>query len=117
MEIRCDIKKLGKGDRRCFQYQGFHQDKTVKTVPQNPTLTQPALVAIPILQVLSIGTYAQPVAAIVPTQPVTTTSEQSQQFPKFCALCMSVGRQWPNNYLLPVHPEWSDQEEQKDLNR
>ena len=49
-----------------------------------------------------------------PTQPVVTTTGQPQQFPKFCALCTNLGRQYPNNYLLPIHPEWSDpQEEEK----
>ena len=48
---------------------------------QNPTPTQPALVAIPILQAATIGTYALPVTLPVPTQLVATTSEQPQQSP------------------------------------
>ena len=37
---------------------------------------------------------------------------------KFCALSTPVGGQCPNNYLLPIHPEWSDlEEEEKDLNK
>ena len=30
---------------------------------------------------------------------------------------MPVGRQCPNNYKLPVHQEWSDPEEEKDLSK
>ena len=77
MESRCDIKKCRKGDKRCFQYQRFLQVQAAETTSQNLTLTHPALVAIPILQAPTIGTYAQPVSATIPTQPVATTSEQS----------------------------------------
>ena len=49
---------------------------------------------------------------------MVTTSEQPQQFPKYCALCTPTGRQCLNNYLLPIHPEWSNsEEEEKDLNK
>ena len=48
---------------------------------------------------------------------MVTVSGQSQQLPKLYALCTTIGRQCPNNYLLPIHPEWSDpEEEEKDLN-
>ena len=93
----------------------FLQAKAVETVPQNLTLIQPVLLAIPILQAPTIGTQAQPVTAMVPTEPVATTSEQFEQCLKFGALCTPVGRQCPNNYILPVYPEWSDPEEEKDF--
>ena len=105
------------GDKKCIQYQGFLQTKAVETIPQNPTLTQPTLIAIPILQVATIGTYVQPGMVTTPTQPVATTSEQPQQVPHVCALYMSIGRQFQNNYLLPIHPEWSNPEEEKDHNK
>ena len=37
--------------------------------------------------------------------------------PKICALCMPVGRQCLINYQLPVHPEQTDPEEEKDLSK
>ena len=86
------------------------------TATENVTLTQPALVSIPILQALTIGTYAQPDMATVPIQPVATTSGQPQQSQKFGALCTPIERQCLNNYQLPIHPEWSDPEE-KDLGK
>ena len=30
---------------------------------------------------------------------------------------MPIGRQCPNNYQLPIHPEWSNLEEEKDIRR
>ena len=101
-------------------YNMLSQGKTANTMPQNPTLVQPAVVAIPIQQAATTVTCVQPVTilATVPNQPVITASWQPQQFPKFCALYTPVGRQCPNNYLLPIHPEWSDpEEEEKDLNK
>ena len=62
----------------------------------------------------------QPVTipATLPTQPVVTMSGQTLQVPQFCALCTLIGRQCPNNNLMPIHPEWSDpEEEEKDLNK
>ena len=79
-----------------FQYNRFAQVTTLETTPQDTTVTQPtALVAIPIQQTATKVTYAQPVTipAAAPTQPVVTTSEQPQHFPKFCALCTTTGRQ------------------------
>ena len=114
-------RKVDKGHSEIFQFNRFAQAKTAKTMPQDPTVTQPtALVAIPIQQTATTVTYAQPVTilATVPTQPVVTASEQPQQLPKFCALCTSTGRQCPNNYLLPIHSEWSDsEEEERDFNK
>ena len=104
MESRDDIRKPRKGNKRCFQHQGFLQAKVVETAPQNFTLNKPALVAIPILQTPTIGTYAQPVTVTAPTQPVATTSGQPQQPQKFCALFMPVGIHCLNNYQLPIHP-------------
>ena len=82
-ETRCDIKKLRKIDKRCFQCQRFLKARAVETMPQNSALTKPAAVAIPLLQAATLGTYTQPVTETAPTQPVETTSEQP---PKFCAL-------------------------------
>ena len=67
-----------------FQYNGLAQAKAVKTMSKNPTVTQPALVAIPIQQAATRVTCVQPVTiqATVPTQPMVTTSGQPQQFPK-----------------------------------
>ena len=49
---------------------------------------------------------------------MVTTSGQPQQFPKLCALHTPIGRQYLNNYLLPIYKEWSDSEEEdKDLNK
>ena len=49
---------------------------------------------------------------------MVTTSGQPQQLPKFCSLCTPTGRPCPNNFLLPIHQEWSDpEEEKKDLNK
>ena len=69
------------------------------------------------LQAPKIGIYAEPATATVPTQPMTSIPKQSQQPQSFCSLCMPVGRQCPNNYILPMHPEWSDLEEEKDLSK
>ena len=126
METKCNIKKLYKarevdrGSSEKFRYNGLAQAKTVETTSHNPTLTQPAAVAIPTQQAATTVTYAQPVTIPVtaPTLPVVTASGQPQQVPKFCALCTPIGRQCPNNYLLPIHPEWSDpEEEEKDPNK
>ena len=123
METKFNIKKLCKPRRvekrypEMFQYNRLAKAKTVETVPQNPKLVQPATVAIPIQQAATTVTYVQAITipATTPTQPVVTTSDQPQQVPQFCALCKPTGRQCPNNYLLPIHPEWSDpkQEENK----
>ena len=52
------------------------------------------------------------------SKPRVTTSRQPQQIPNFCALCTPIGKQCLNNYLLPIHPEWSDpEEEEKDIGR
>ena len=125
IETKHDLKKqhkprkVGKGHTEMFQYNGFAQAKTAETMPQNPTVTKSnALEAIPIQQTATKVTHAQPVTipVMAPTKPVVTTSGQPQQFPKFCALCTLPGRQCLNNYLLPIHPEWSDsEEEEKDL--
>ena len=49
---------------------------------------------------------------------MVTASGKPQQFPKFCALCTPAGRKYPNNYLLPIHLEWSDwEEEEKDFSK
>ena len=55
METKCDIKKLhkprivDKETLKCSGTTGLPKSKTAETVPQNPTVTQPAaLVAIPI---------------------------------------------------------------------
>ena len=49
---------------------------------------------------------------------MVSTSGQTQQVPNFFVLCTPIGKQCPDNYLLPIHPEWSDsEEEEKDLNR
>ena len=93
METKCKIKKLykprkaDKGYSEMFQYNGLAQTKTVETVPQNHTVTKPALVAIPIQEAPTTVTYVQPVTipAAVPTQPMVTTSGQPQQFPNFYA--------------------------------
>ena len=56
--------------------------------------------------------------ATAPTHSVATTSGQPQQSPKLCPLCTPIGRQCPNNYILLIHPECSDpEEEKKDLNK
>ena len=76
--------------------------------------------AAPIQQANTTLTYVQPVTipVTVPTQPMVSTSGQPQQFSNFCVLCTSIGRHCPNNYLLPIHPEWIDsKEEGKDLNK
>ena len=91
-------------------------------MPQDPTVTEPnAPVAIPVQQTAITVTYVQPVTvpAVTPTQLMVTVSKQPQQFPNFCGLCTPAGRQCLNNYLLPIHPEWSDdsEEEEKDLNK
>ena len=53
---------------------------------------------------------------MAPTQPLVNASGQPQQLHKFYALCANLGRQCLNNYLLSIHPEWSDsEEEEKDL--
>ena len=78
MESRCDIKKLSKGDKRCFQYQGFLQDKAAEIIPQNVRLTQPVVVTISKVQEPIIGTYVQPVTATAPTQTMVTISRQPQ---------------------------------------
>ena len=65
-------------------------------------------------QAATTVTYERPVTipSTVPIQPVVTTSEQPQQFPKFSPLCTPTGQQFLNNYLLPIQPEWSDSEEE-----
>ena len=65
--------------------------KTVETMPQNPALTQPAVVAVPIQQAATTFTYTQPITipATGSTQPVVTVSAQSQQI---------------QNCVLWVHP-------------
>ena len=111
---------LGKGCSEMFQYQGLAQAKTAETMPQNPTPTHPASVAVPIQQADTTVTYVQPVTVpgTAPTQSVITTSGQPQQLPNLCALCTTIGRECLNNFLLPIHPEWSDpEEEEKDLNK
>ena len=121
-ETKFNIKKLCKPrtvDRRCterFQYNGLAQGKTAETMHQNSTLVQPAVVAIPIQQAATTVTYAQPVLipATVPTQPVVTTSGQPQKVQQFCALCTPIGIQCQNNYLMPLHPECSDPEEEEE---
>ena len=126
METKCDIKKVytprkaDKGHSHMLKYNGFSQAKTAETVPQNPTHTKPAVVAVFIQQAATTVTYTQPITipATAPTQPVVTISGQLQQVPKFCALCTPMGRQCPSNYLLPIHPKWSDpEEEEKHLNK
>ena len=111
----CKPRKADKAHSQMFQYNGLAQAKTVETMSQNSTLTQPTAVALPIQQVATTGTYTQPItiSATVPTQPVVTIAGQPQQFPTFCALCTPIGRQCLNNCLLPIHPEWSDSEEEK----
>ena len=116
-ESRCNIRKPRKGDNRGFQHQRFLQARAAETVPQTFTCTQPAFVAIPILQTPTIGTYTQPITAPVAVQPVATTSGQHQQPQKCCALCTSVVRQCLMNYQLPICPEWSNPEEEKVISR
>ena len=112
--------KADKGHSQRFQYNGFAQAKTVETIPQSPIFTQPAVVEVPMQQMATTVTYMQPItiAETVPTQLMVTVAGQPQKFPKFCALCTPIGRQNLNNYLLPVHPEWSNPEEdEKDHNK
>ena len=76
------------------------------------------MVAIPIQQVANTVTYVQPVtiSATAPTHLIVTTSAQHQQFPKFVPYVHPY-TQCTNNYLLHIHPEWSDpEEEKKELN-
>ena len=113
-ESRHDIKKPGKGNKRCFQYHGSINVRAAETVPQIPVLIQPA---VPIFQAPTEGIYAQPVTATAPTQPMTTIPRPPHLSQNCCALCMPVGRQCQNNYMLPMHPEWSDPEEEKDLSK
>ena len=70
---------------------------------------------MPILQAPTVDTFAEHVTTTVPTQPMTNITEQPKQSQNFCALCTAVGWQCPNNYMLPIHPEWSDLEDEKDL--
>ena len=113
---------MRKVDKRCletFQYHGLAQAKTAETMSLNPTLAQPALVVIPIQQAATTITYVQLVTSnnTLPSQ-CQPHLDSPNRVPKFCALCTSIGRQCPNNYLLPIHPEWSNsEEEEKDLNR
>ena len=58
----------------------FTQARTVETVLQNPTITQPAVVAVPIQHAGTTVTYMQPITIpmTAPTQPVKTVSGQPQ---------------------------------------
>ena len=98
-------RKVDKGCSEMLQYHRLAQAKTVETVPQNPTLTQPTSIAIPIQQAATTVTYTQPVTIpmTVPTQPVVTASGQPQQFQILCPMYF-CRKTVPNNYLLPIYP-------------
>ena len=111
----CKLRKADKGHSQRFQYNGFAPVKIAETTSQNPILTQPAVVAVPMQQMATTVTYIQPITipATAPTQLIVTVAGQPKMFPKFCALCTPIGRQCPNNYLLPIHTNWSDPEKEE----
>ena len=79
----------------------------------NPILTQPVSVAIPTLQTPTVGTYAEPATATSLIQLATTTPGQPHQSQNFCALVMSVGRQYPNTYIYPYTQNGQIQERRR----
>ena len=88
METKHNIKELYKSrkvDKGCserFQYNGLAQAKTAQTTTQNPTLTKPSLVAIPIQKAAPTVIYVQPVTipSTAPTKAVVTASGQPNSF-------------------------------------
>ena len=90
----------------------FTKVKIAETAPQNPILTQTVVVAVPMQQAATTVTYTLPItiSGMVPTQLMVPIAGQPQKFSKFCALCTPIGWQFPNNSLLPIHPERSDTE-------
>ena len=111
----CDITKSRKGDKRHFQFQGSIEARAAETKPPNFCIykTCSAHTTTTHHRHLCTAHYCNS------TYPANDKHTQmAPTIPELFALCTPMGRQSPNKYMLPIHPEWSDpKEEEKDLNK
>ena len=101
----------------------FHRNWVEEaTFPTQPKAAQAVTQAssVPTQQKEASFTFMQPATdtatvQAAPNAPVTIPS-QTQKMSGYCVTCTLLGKQFPTNFPISFNPNWSNSEEQEDLN-